>query len=61
MMARFDHVWAVLDAQVAAGRFLGYVAAIRMDDRAETRVGGRMAVEAASPPMREDTLFRSRR
>jgi CubicO group peptidase (beta-lactamase class C family) len=58
MEARFDQVWEVLDAQVAAGRFPGYVAAIRTDGRAETHVGGRMALERGSPPMAEDTLFR---
>ena len=58
MDGKFDHIWEVLDAQVAAGRLPGYVAAIRLDGRAETHAGGRMAVEPHGPPMEEDTLFR---
>ena len=58
MGGKFDHIWEVLDAQVAAGRLPGYVAAIRLDGRAETHAGGRMAVEPQSAPMEKDTLFR---
>ena len=53
-----DRVWQVLDAQVEAGRIPGYVAAVRVRGRVHVRAGGRTAVEPASPPMRDDTLFR---
>ncbi|MBV8387640.1 MAG: beta-lactamase family protein [Acidimicrobiia bacterium] len=36
----------------------GYVAAVRIGDRAEIHAGGRRAVEPESPPMTADTLFR---
>jgi CubicO group peptidase (beta-lactamase class C family) len=58
MDTRLDHVWELLDGQIAAGRFPGYVAAIRKDGRVETHAGGRMTLELGSPPMEEDTLFR---
>jgi CubicO group peptidase (beta-lactamase class C family) len=54
----FHSVWAVPDAQVAAGRMPGYVAAVHAGGRTEVRCGGRTAVEPDSAPMREDTLFR---
>jgi CubicO group peptidase (beta-lactamase class C family) len=54
----FEGVWQVLDAQVASGRIPGYVSAVRVGRHVEVRAGGRTAVEADSPPMREDTLFR---
>lgn len=57
-MTVFDPVWEALDAQVAAGRFPGYAAAVRHAGRSETRVGGRMSVEPGSRPMAQDTLFR---
>ncbi|HKA94467.1 MAG TPA: serine hydrolase domain-containing protein, partial [Acidimicrobiia bacterium] len=58
MAERFERVWQVLDAQVAAGRMPGYVAAVRAGNEEELRAGGRVAVEADSAPMRDDTLFR---
>lgn len=62
MTQRTDGVWRVLDEQVAAGRFPGYVAALRVDGEGEIRAGGRTAVDAGSPPMAApmtaDTLFR---
>ena len=53
-----ERIWEVLDAQVAAGRLPGYVAAIRIGGRTEIHAGGRRALEADSPLMTEDTLFR---
>jgi len=58
MAERFERVWHVLDAQVAAGRMPGYVAAVRAGNEEEIRAAGRSAVEADSAPMRDDTLFR---
>jgi CubicO group peptidase (beta-lactamase class C family) len=55
---RFEGVWQVLDAQVASGRIPGYVSAVRVGGEIEIRTGGRTAVEPASAPMREDTVFR---
>lgn len=54
----FDDIWRVADAKVASGRIPGYVAAVRIGGRLRFRAGGRTAVEADSPLMREDTLFR---
>lgn len=54
----FGRVWQVQDAQVASGRIPGYVAAVRIGGQVEVRAGGRTAIEADSPPMTEDTLFR---
>jgi CubicO group peptidase (beta-lactamase class C family) len=51
-------VWRAPDADVASGRVPGYVAAVRIGGRVEVRAGGRTAIEADSPPMAEDTLFR---
>src|SRR3954471_18439025 len=51
-------IWDVQDSHVASGRIPGYVAAVRVRGTVEVRTGGRMAIEADSPPMREDTLFR---
>jgi CubicO group peptidase (beta-lactamase class C family) len=51
-------IWSVLDADVASGRIPGYVAAVRLGRDVAIRAGGRTAVEAGSPPMTEDTLFR---
>ena len=51
-----DQVWQVLDGQVEAGRFPGYVAALRVRGRTRVRAGGRKAINGES--MREDTLFR---
>jgi len=53
-----QHIWDVLDGQVAAGRFPGYVAAVRIGGRTEIHAGGRRAVDVDSPPMSDDTLFR---
>jgi len=53
-----ERIWEVLDAQVAAGRLPGYVAAVRIGGRTEIHAGGRRAVEPDSPPMSADTLFR---
>lgn len=58
MAERFERVWQVLDAQVAAGRMPGYVAAVRAGGEEAIRAGGRTAVEPDSAPMRGDTLFR---
>ena len=54
----FERVWAAAEARLAAGRIPGYVAAARIGGRIEVRAGGRTALGAHSPPMREDTLFR---
>ena len=54
----FEPIWQVPDAQVASGRIPGYVGAVRIGGRVEVRAGGRMALGADSPVMREDTLFR---
>jgi len=54
----FERLRQVQDAQVAAGRIPGYVAAVRAGGRVEVQAGGRMALEAGSAPMAEDTLFR---
>jgi CubicO group peptidase (beta-lactamase class C family) len=54
----FERVWAAPEARLAAGRIPGYVAAVRIGGRVEVRAGGRTALGAQSPPMREDTLFR---
>jgi CubicO group peptidase (beta-lactamase class C family) len=53
-----DGIWEVLDAQVAAGRMPGYVAAVRIGGNTEIRAGGARALDPASPAMTEDTLFR---
>ncbi|WP_028930987.1 serine hydrolase domain-containing protein [Pseudonocardia asaccharolytica] len=53
-----ERVWRVPDAQVAAGRIPGYVAAVRLGGRVQVRAGGRTAIETRSAPMREETLFR---
>src|ERR1051325_10977551 len=53
-----EHIWEVLDAQVAAGRMPGYVAAVRIGGRTEIHAGGRRAGEPDSPAMTTDTLFR---
>jgi len=53
-----DGVWRVPDDQVASGRIPGYAAAVRIGGHVRARAGGRTAVEPASAPMREDTLFR---
>ena len=53
-----DRVWPVPDAQVASGRIPGYVAAVRVGGQVAVRAASRMAVGADSAPMREDTLFR---
>jgi CubicO group peptidase (beta-lactamase class C family) len=57
-MASFDDIWRVPDARLASGRIPGYVAAVRMGRRTSVRVGGRVALDPDSAPMREDTLFR---
>lgn len=57
-MSRAGGIWQVLDELVAAGRFPGYAAAVRIRGQVEVRVGGRMAVESDSPPVAQDTLFR---
>jgi CubicO group peptidase (beta-lactamase class C family) len=54
--AGVDHVWELLDGQVADGRFPGYVAALRVRGETTVRAGGRAAFDG--PAMREDTLFR---
>jgi CubicO group peptidase (beta-lactamase class C family) len=53
-----DEIWAELDERVAAGRFPGYAAAIRIGEHTHVRVGGRRAIEPDAPPMTDDTLFR---
>jgi CubicO group peptidase (beta-lactamase class C family) len=53
-----DHVWQVLDDQVAAGRMPGYVAALRVRGEVAVRAVGRTALGADAPPMRDDTQFR---
>jgi CubicO group peptidase (beta-lactamase class C family) len=52
------HVWDVLDRQVEAGRMPGYVAAVRIRGESAVRAGGRTALDADAPPMRDDTQFR---
>jgi CubicO group peptidase (beta-lactamase class C family) len=54
----FERIWQVQDAHVASGHVAGYVAAVRLGARTEMHAGGRLALEPASPPMRDDTLFR---
>jgi CubicO group peptidase (beta-lactamase class C family) len=53
-----DHVWELLDGQVAAGRMPGYVAALRVRGEVAVRASGRTALGETAPPMRDDTLFR---
>jgi CubicO group peptidase (beta-lactamase class C family) len=53
-----EHVWQVLDRQVASGRIPGYVAAIRISGEVHVRAGGRASLAADSAAMGEDTLFR---
>jgi CubicO group peptidase (beta-lactamase class C family) len=53
-----QRIWTVLDGLMEAGRFPGYVAAVRVQGHTEVRAGGATAVERGSPPMRPDTLFR---
>ena len=53
-----ERIWELLDAQVAAGRFPGYVAALRVQGQVQIHAGGRRAIEPDSPPMTDDTLFR---
>ena len=43
---------------MAAGRVPGYAAAVRIGGRSEIHAGGRRRVEADSPAMTEDSLFR---
>lgn len=57
-MTRFESIWQVPDRDVASGRFPGYVGAVRVRGETEVRAGGRAALDAAAPPMRDDTLFR---
>ena len=52
------HVWDVLDRQVDAGRMPGYVAALRVRGETAVRAGGRTALDADAPPVRDDTQFR---
>jgi CubicO group peptidase (beta-lactamase class C family) len=54
----FERIWEVQDAQVAAGRIPGYVAAVRLGSETHVHAGGRTALDSASAPMRDDTLFR---
>jgi CubicO group peptidase (beta-lactamase class C family) len=56
--APFEDVFDVPGRHAAAGRFPGYVAALRIDGRAAVRAGGRLAVDPDSPAMDENTLFR---
>jgi CubicO group peptidase (beta-lactamase class C family) len=55
---RFDDIWQVPEGHVASGRIPGYAGAVRVGGETQVRAGGRMALDAGSPPMREDTLFR---
>jgi CubicO group peptidase (beta-lactamase class C family) len=54
---RFAPVWALLDEQVADGRFPGCVAAVRHAGRTEVHAVGHLAF-GHSAAMRPDTLFR---
>jgi CubicO group peptidase (beta-lactamase class C family) len=54
----FERVWEAAEARLASGRIPGYVAAVSIGGRVEVRAGGRTALGAQSPAMREDTLFR---
>jgi CubicO group peptidase (beta-lactamase class C family) len=54
----FASIWAVPDADVAAGRIPGYVGAVRIRGEIEVRANGTMTVDPDGAPMREDTLFR---
>jgi CubicO group peptidase (beta-lactamase class C family) len=56
--SRTRGIWAVEDAQVAAGRIPGYVAAVRIGEDIDVRAAGHLAFDRASRPMRDDTLFR---
>jgi CubicO group peptidase (beta-lactamase class C family) len=53
-----DHVWELLDGQVADGRMPGYVAALRVRGQVAVRASGRTALGETAAPMRDDTLFR---
>jgi CubicO group peptidase (beta-lactamase class C family) len=55
---RFEEIWQALDEQVASGRVPGYVSAVRVRGQVGVRTGGRLAVDAGSAPMAEDSLFR---
>ena len=57
-MSSFESVWQVPEADVASGRIPGYVGAVRIGGQVEVRAGGHMAIDAGSPPMRDDSLFR---
>ena len=54
----FDDIWRVADARVDSGRAPGYVGAVRVRGHVEIHAAGRTAIDAGSPPMRTDTLFR---
>jgi CubicO group peptidase (beta-lactamase class C family) len=53
-----QHIWQVLDAQVASGRTPGYVAAVRIRGDVHIRAGGRTSLASDAAPMGEHTLFR---
>jgi len=55
---QFSRIWRLLDGHVASGRLPGYVTAVRIRGETAIRAGGRTAIEADSPPMAPDTLFR---
>lgn len=54
----FEDIWRVPDAKVAAGRFPGYVGAVRVRGEVQIHAAGRIAVEPDSPAMRTSTQFR---
>jgi CubicO group peptidase (beta-lactamase class C family) len=56
-LSRFVTVWSELEAQVAAGRLPGYVAAVRHRGQVEVRAGGCLDLDGAEP-MRPGTPFR---
>lgn len=54
----FEEIWRVPDAGVAAGRFPGYVGAVRVRGQVEIHAAGWTAVEDDSSPMTAATQFR---
>ncbi len=57
-MTDFDAIWAVTDGWLDKSRYPGYAAAVRIGGETQVRTGGRLAVEADSAPVTEDSLFR---
>src|SRR4051794_37670580 len=54
----FEEIWRVPGAAVAAGRYPGYVGAVRVRGQVEIHAAGRTTVEDDSPSMTAATQFR---